>query len=131
VVVVGKWLLSRNNCPGYCRRTRAWVRRQNIALSAISPPGQAQESLPAHQHRGAPAIALVPPAHPWAGAPAMILGPGPNRPRPCQDLSPARLFRCCAGSSAASPARLQSGAPATVSTGARPRWCAGTTCLHL
>ncbi|KAK1662793.1 hypothetical protein QYE76_050952 [Lolium multiflorum] len=60
----------------YCRRTcRKDAPGKKLGMAAVDS-GQAQESLPAHQPRGAPAENALLPAHPWAGAPAMTLGPG-------------------------------------------------------
>jgi Leucine-rich repeat (LRR) protein len=62
----------------FCRRTSVVGSPALFPGMASADSGQAQESLPAHQPRGAPAENALLPAHPWAGAPAMILGPGPG-----------------------------------------------------
>ncbi|KAK1664339.1 hypothetical protein QYE76_052498 [Lolium multiflorum] len=51
----------------YCRRTSGKDAPGKNPGMAAADLGQAQESLPAHQPRGAPAENALLPAHPWAG----------------------------------------------------------------
>jgi hypothetical protein len=77
---VGERAGSNNNCPGYCRRTKVWVRQQYFGLSYVFGASQPQQILSAHLVLGAPAVRGA--ALSWCAGSICWAWPGAGVPQP-------------------------------------------------